>query len=195
MAGVKRLLFTALSAGSMLLCVALCALWVRSAGHYDRLDYTWVSEPPVYRRTCIVTSNAGQCSVGFVAFDLEQVPATPPDRGGWEHRSADRSTSPALMFPPYRRSAFSTEFAFTHRPWTGTTVSGSAASFTDWSLRFPVWAAVVLSAVIPAGWSIVRLRSRTAGRRGDCRRCGYDLRASEDRCPECGEAIPKTVGA
>ena len=190
---VKRRLFTILSALSLLLFVAVCVLWVRSAKHYDRLDYKWVSEPPISRRTYIITSYAGQCRVAFVAFDLKQVPANPV-QGGWAYQSAARSTTPGVMWPPYRESAFSTEFAFTRRPWAGTTVFGSAASVTDWSVAFPVWVAVVLSGVLPAGWSVMRLRKRIAGQRGHCPSCGYDLRATPRRCPECGRvpAAPPT---
>lgn len=56
-----------------------------------------------------------------------------------------------------------------------------ATVFTVW-LGLPL----LLSAILPACWLI---RKWIRGRRkpaGVCRVCGYDLRASKERCPECG---------
>ncbi len=53
----------------------------------------------------------------------------------------------------------------------------------------PPWAACVPFAVLPglaaAGWAARRRRRRL----GRCLGCGYDLRRSPERCPECGVAV------
>jgi hypothetical protein len=55
-----------------------------------------------------------------------------------------------------------------------------------WFIVVPYWAIAVVTGAAPAAWLI---RRSTGGRRfgrGRCRTCGYDLRSSPERCPECG---------
>jgi hypothetical protein len=55
----------------------------------------------------------------------------------------------------------------------------------------PLWFLTTVFGVCPVA-ALVRWRQRrrAKGRKGLCRRCGYDLRASPDRCPECGMPLP-----
>jgi hypothetical protein len=57
------------------------------------------------------------------------------------------------------------------------------------ALWIPWWAVALLFATSPALAVWRRWRSRAA-HPGLCPACGYDLRATPDRCPECG-AIPR----
>jgi hypothetical protein len=68
-------------------------------------------------------------------------------------------------------------------------------------LILPYWAVVLASAVAPTWWAL-DVRRRRAARRtaaGLCHSCGYDLRATPGRCPECGaeakEAKPHAAAA
>jgi len=102
---------------------------------------------------------------------------------GWDWRviprapafAIGRSTGWELM----RRSSFSK--------------TGPSGSYTGGRASASSWALVLVSGAWPAT-SIVLLMRRTRRRRlaraGCCAKCGYDLRASPDRCPECG-ALPE----
>ena len=52
-----------------------------------------------------------------------------------------------------------------------------------------VWA-VILTAIPPAVFLVLRLLFRSRKDNGICDSCGYDLRATPRRCPECGKETP-----
>jgi hypothetical protein len=58
----------------------------------------------------------------------------------------------------------------------------------------PYWLLLAGTTVIPATWLLHRYRHRRRSNEGRCSACGYDLRATPDRCPECG-TIPAPAKA
>ena len=59
------------------------------------------------------------------------------------------------------------------------------------AVAFPHWLVVLLFSIplCAAGGRVHRRRKRK--KLGLCVKCGYDLRASKDRCPECGMPFRK----
>ena len=69
--------------------------------------------------------------------------------------------------------------------------SGARHSMTVRVVLLPYWLLAAVTAAPPAWWAWRFLDRRArAGRAalGLCRTCGYDLRATPGRCPECGAA-------
>jgi hypothetical protein len=59
----------------------------------------------------------------------------------------------------------------------------------------PLWMLALFAGTWPVASIVLTIRRRRrqsrAARVGCCQRCGYDLRASPDRCPECGFVTSK----
>jgi hypothetical protein len=80
--------------------------------------------------------------------------------------------------------------------WTGQVGFAGRQSVTPWLIMapydawiVPYWALAAATGALPALWVPHAVRRVYRRRKGRCVRCGYDLRASGDRCPECGAAI------
>lgn len=72
---------------------------------------------------------------------------------------------------------------------TSTTTSAhwSRGRYVD--LSVPLWFVALLASILPIVWELRYRRGRRRRRRaihGLCVACGYDLRATPQRCPECG---------
>jgi hypothetical protein len=174
---LARHVFTLCSAVSLLLCVATAVLWVRSARHYDEAvrsgagsDVTIISAR--HRLLASLRTRVPTDPNPSWRFDTRPFIG---DGFGWdfEQDGFDRW---------YERLGF----IYDHRGGAG---SGPPNVASARLLMVPHWFLVVLAALPALAWATARLRRIRRTRRGRCPACGYDLRASPERCPECG-AVP-----
>jgi hypothetical protein len=176
-----RRLFTILSALSLLLCVATAVLWVRSLRRVDQVACVGASEDAYIRTVSawtlngkLVVTNRKEVLVG------EDLPAS------FTVAAESRVLSPdgaGLI----EQSLEMTGFHFAGFGWHPVDEEAHyrLAGFkeTGGDVTVPFWFLAAAFAVAPLCW----LRRRQARRvRGGCLKCGYDLRATPSRCPECG---------
>jgi hypothetical protein len=173
---VKRSRSSLLAGLSLVLCAALVVVWVVTRTR--AWTVTWSSGPTVLRG---VRAHRGAISFARVTFRASPPPWDPTwrlnDVLSWRTRAGDHRDVPA---------AFGFDF-YDERP-ASNNVMFSAGTLAFRVAFVPLWMPVVITAAFPL-LTVRRMAYRAAARRrGLCPRCGYDLRATPDRCPECGEA-------
>ena len=150
---MKRRLLNLLTALSLLLCVAVCALWVEAAV---------VGKPRLFL--------IGSPEAGIIAGSTTEALSV----AAGDLRPIARPLRHAQDF--FDRDAPGLVYRSVHRPQRVR------------QLWVAHWLAVGVTALLPAGWVVRRGVTVRSDRRrlGLCLRCGYDLRATPGRCPECG---------
>jgi hypothetical protein len=61
-------------------------------------------------------------------------------------------------------------------------------------IGFPLWLVALLACILPTIWMVRAGHRRGLRRKGLCVDCGYDLRATPERCPECGRSVEPKAG-
>jgi hypothetical protein len=112
-------------------------------------------------------------------FGSPQPPDLVPPTTTWERSEA---VSLAALYPPQSAA----ERAGFRLDRDSVFIGSIAEVRRHVAIAFPFWAAAAVFGVLPGAWVLRRQASRRRVRAGMCGACGYDLRATPDRCPECG---------
>lgn len=178
---VAKHLSAVVAAMSLLLLALTAVLWLRS---HERGDYVgWYQRPHGFN----AYSHDGQFQIAWGELDSKKY----PPQAGWQGTLWPFDATVDSVTMDLRSG---TVFGFGYDRWQRQTPD---VRMDGHSVTAPYWAVAALFAVAPV-MAGVRWRRRHRRRtRGECLACGYDLRATLERCPECGSptspAMPGSV--
>jgi hypothetical protein len=179
-----RWLFNGLAALSPVICVATAVLWVRSHWFEDDVGIYGPNE------NYVCASSGG--NLLFILCPTYHGPKAIrySAKMEWDYVSAKLTSlgASSITFAKYRRLAW---LGFAYDP--NHLIQGNGRIYYNgYRLFVPHWLFCLLFLAAPAAWYWQRIRDRRLAAEGRCLTCGYDLRATPDRCPECG-AVPEKV--
>ena len=191
---MTRRLLNLLTGLSLLLCVAVMLLWVRSY-----LVRDWVGRLQFQRHgdglrgnEWVFWSGQGDAAIVFLWYPFHP----PPDLF-----DADLSRQPEVEWVRHKETV---DFGSYARPIVPDNSTGfsyeiggdptNSETTSSIGVAFPLWSAVLATAVLPLTRFIRWQRRRSRRQVGLCGSCGYDLRATPGRCPACGTAPAESPG-
>lgn len=198
---LRRIVWNGLAATSALLCVATAALGIRSYWQMDSIVHQnnhpirGADNDPtpidIVSHNGLVRSEKGLLVFSrfdgsiFGPYAAQNIPlaakrriiagraaSSPPGSRWVRTHGVALDIRPALLGPPYNA-----------RHW-GDFMFQSTASLT--LICLPIWVVGMIFALLPLHWAIGWTFRRCRYSPHLCQSCGYDLRATPQRCPECG---------
>jgi len=186
---LPRWLFTGIAAASAALCLFCAALWVRGRFVSD----VWASHLHT-APAATIDSHSVEAAGGWV-YSVKSTmllpPGTvphsqPPLDSTWIYAAGPPGQGPGL--PPGATGVLFVAYRTRGGPSVGDPRAFHVGNYAVVGVRLA--GLIVLASLVPAVWAFLFIRRRRARKVGCCRTCGYDLRASPERCPECGSPAP-----
>jgi hypothetical protein len=168
------------SAVCLLLCVAVVALWVRG---YFVSDTVGFGRRRPGDKGWAVGAMHGRGGAGVALVT------------GIDSNSGVHGFFHDRQPPRYSGELDSTPAVFQALGFSWISIAPPSVPVRGWAVAVPLWFLLLLLMAWPA-WHFRTVRRAGPERRrrlGLCVRCGYDLRASAERCPECGQEIPSSA--
>jgi predicted RNA-binding Zn-ribbon protein involved in translation (DUF1610 family) len=155
----------------LLLCLASLFYWIRSYRIRDTLNLTPVADQ------WSLSNNSGTFIVSH-------------ERSWIDPQDLKKSSKP--YFYDHSFLGFGGKRTQEPRIWRGYPSRREIDYTTIATIYFvPLWFCAVIFSILPLVEGYRRTRRILRFRYGRCVHCGYDLRASSEKCPECGHIVQK----
>jgi hypothetical protein len=170
---VKPRLLNLAAGVSLLLAIGILFLWVRSHGRHESISRSWNTPTEQYRLTI-------QWLYSSLSFTIMRFP------------DARGSVAATYLYLNYTASGFTGDAPVPLR-WLALPPVRfqQIRSFSNGVTRVTIadWLLLLPTLPLPL-FALARHRRRRQRETSNlCPTCGYDLRATPDRCPECGDAV------
>ena len=193
---IARILFRIACGLSLALAVLIAVSWARGGFRYALFHYNHYPSPNDCWAYTLRLSSYGSISVEFDRRHFS--PAYRQSLTAVRQRDFDR-----VFYPPGLSGYLSDPKTTLLMSWPMPGFRAAHYVDTQWvgyRSDFFVFAihpaiAIAVFLVLPGVWINRVIRTRRARAAGLCPMCGYDLRATPERCPECGRSTEASSAA